>query len=79
MDLVALDGSTLVFVEVKARSHDSFVDPALGVDYRKRLRIRRLAGAYIAWRRPHKESCRFDVVSVVLGPPVKVRHIIDAF
>jgi putative endonuclease len=79
LDLVALDGSTLVFVEVKARSHDSFVDPALGVDHRKRLRIRRLAGAYLAFRLPDKESCRFDVVSVVLGPPLKVRHIIDAF
>lgn len=79
LDLVALDGSTLVFVEVKARSHDSFVDPALGVDHRKRVRIRRLAAAYLALEHPQFESCRFDVVSVVNGPPLKVDHIVDAF
>jgi putative endonuclease len=79
LDLVAFDGSTLVFVEVKARSQDSFVDPALGVDHRKRVRVRRLAGAYLAFERPDFQSCRFDVVSVVIGPPFKIAHIIDAF
>jgi putative endonuclease len=79
LDLVAMDGSTLVFVEVKARSHDHFVDPALGVDQRKRARIRRLAEAYLALKRPNFQSCRFDVVSVVLGPPFKVGHFVDAF
>jgi putative endonuclease len=79
LDLVALDGSTLVFVEVKARSHDSFVDPALGVDHRKRVKVRRVAGAYLALKRPEFKSCRFDVVSVVTGPPLKLGHIIDAF
>lgn len=79
IDLVARDGSSLVFVEVKCRTKDSPYDPALAVDRRKQLRLRRLARAYIASEGQSFDDCRFDVVSVVAGPPVRCRHIPDAF
>lgn len=79
LDLVAMDGSTLVFVEVKCRSTDRLYDPALAVDYRKQQRIRRLAGAYLAVENPDYEDCRFDVVSVVAREPVRATHLADAF
>lgn len=80
LDIVAADGSILVFVEVKARRTGDFVDPAEGVDYRKQVRLRRLADAYLAIERPRFSSCRFDVVSVVADSPRPlVHHLVDAF
>jgi len=80
LDLVAMDGRTLVFVEVKARQRADFIDPALGVDYRKQVKLRRLATAFLAQMAPSFEGCRFDVVSVVAGEqPMRINHIIDAF
>ncbi|MEX0790202.1 MAG: YraN family protein, partial [Actinomycetota bacterium] len=75
LDLVALDGTTLVFVEVKCRTRDYLYDPALAVDMRKQLRVRRLAEAYIAMERPNYQNCRFDVVSVVAANPVRLTHL----
>jgi putative endonuclease len=71
LDIVALDGRTLVFVEVKAaRSGTSFGPerPILAIGHRKQLRIRRLAAAYMAERRslPRYEEIRFDAVGVTL-------------
>jgi putative endonuclease len=79
LDLVAMDGSTLVFVEVKCRSCDRLYDPALAVDARKQTRVRRVAEAYMAMERPHFADCRFDVVSVVAGNPVTLTHLVAAF
>lgn len=80
IDLIAMEGSTLVFVEVKARRVDDFVDPALGVDWEKQKRLRRLAAAYLAFETPPHGGCRFDVISVISGrDPIRVRHIPNAF
>lgn len=79
LDLVARDGTTLIFVEVKARNTDAFVSPALGVDHKKQLRLRRLAEAFIAVERPSFETCRFDVISVVTGARPRIDHLVDAF
>lgn len=79
LDLVALDGTTLVFVEVKARQLADFVEPAQAVDRTKQRKIRRLAEAYLAFEHPQHEACRFDVVSVVAGAPVRIRHLTNAF
>ena len=69
IDLIALEGDVLAFVEVKAgRSHSSAGPerPVLAVDRRKQLRLRRLARAWLAERRslPGFGALRFDVVGV---------------
>jgi len=80
LDLIAMDGPTLVFIEVKARQRADFIDPALAVDYRKQIKLRRLASAFLAQRAPVFDGCRFDVVSVVAGEhPVRINHIVNAF
>jgi putative endonuclease len=87
LDIVALDGRTLVFVEVKAgRAGSSFGPerPVLGVDRRKQLRVRRLATAWMGERRgiPHYDEIRFDAVGVTLdraGRAIDVEHIPGAF
>jgi putative endonuclease len=68
VDIVARDGQTVVFVEVKARGSAAFGNAAEAVTVDKRRRLARLALHYLA-RHGHPElPCRFDVVSVGDGP-----------
>jgi putative endonuclease len=64
LDIVARDGPTLVFVEVKARDGRDFGDAAEAVTWRKRQRIVAAARHYMMTHRLHECPCRFDVVSV---------------
>ncbi len=87
LDIVALDGRTLVFVEVKAARRGTSYGPerpVLSVDFRKQRRIRRLATAWMAARRdlPGYDEIRFDAVGVLLDARddvVEVDHIRNAF
>jgi putative endonuclease len=81
IDLIAWDGDTLVFVEVKARSSLACGRPAEAVDGRKRGRIARAASLYMARRGDGEAPCRFDVVEVLEEPgsPARVRLIRNAF
>ena len=69
IDLIAWDGRTLCFIEVKTRSKLDFAPPAVAVDRDKKGHIRSVARRYLHHvdpnRRPH---CRFDIVSVILPP-----------
>jgi len=87
LDLVALDGRTLVFVEVKAgREGLAFGPerPVHSVGPRKQRQVRRLAAAWISEHRdgPRYKEIRFDAVGVTYdraGRAVDVEHIENAF
>ena len=86
LDIVALDGSTLVFVEVKAGRAAAALGPerpAHAVGRRKQIKLRRLAREWIAERRGPSgvAGYRFDVVGVSFGPDglADVDHIRSAF
>jgi putative endonuclease len=64
IDIVAWDGPTLVFVEVKARRDTAFGRPAEAVTFHKRRRLMRLAGEYVLRYRLEGRPCRFDVVAI---------------
>ena len=51
IDLVADEGGTLVFVEVKVRRNDRFGGPAAAITSAKQARIARLAQQYMVSRR----------------------------
>lgn len=72
IDIIARDGDTLVFIEVKAREDHDFGDAAESVTMRKRQTIVRLAKHYALTARWIDRPCRFDVVTVHLdsGRPV---------
>jgi putative endonuclease len=72
LDIIARDGATLVFVEVKARESHAFGEAAEAVTALKRGRIARLAVDYMMRHRLAGCPCRFDVVSIHLdaGEPV---------
>ena len=75
LDIVAQDGPTLVFVEVKAREGREFGDGAEAVTRRKRRRVVVAAMDYLVRNRIGGRPCRFDVVSIQLSegePQVEV-------
>jgi putative endonuclease len=66
IDLVARDGSTLVFCEVKTRTGSSHGTPAEAVVGRKATRLRRLAAHWLEVHDVEPPAVRIDVVSVVV-------------
>jgi len=67
IDLVAYDGDTLCFIEVKSRSSDWFAPPQANVDLRKRRQITRAARTYRRMLGLEDQPFRYDVVTVVLA------------
>lgn len=65
IDLIAYDGDTLCFVEVKTRASDSFAPPQVNVDLRKRRQISRAARAYRRMLGIEDPRYRYDVVTVI--------------
>ena len=65
IDIIALDGETLCFVEVKTRRDLEFAGPLTSVDTRKQRLITRTARAYRRIFGIHEMIHRFDVVTVV--------------
>lgn len=81
LDIIAAEGATLVVVEVKTRSTDTFGDAAEAVTPVKLARMRKLTRMWLAAQERYWASIRFDVISVRLdgaaplhGEPVAVRH-----
>ncbi|MDR3037919.1 MAG: YraN family protein [Candidatus Adiutrix sp.] len=80
LDLVALDGETVVVVEVKSRSRAGRA-PAEAVGYRKQLKLTQAAALFLKLNHWEDRPARFDVVEVVAPPgaaPV-INHIRAAF
>jgi putative endonuclease len=81
LDLVAFDGQTLVFCEVKARRRGPVgVQPLDAVRPRKRAQVRRMAGRWLSERRdhPYASRLRFDAIGVTFdlaGRLVSLEHL----
>lgn len=71
IDIVAYDGATLCFVEVKTRASAEFAAPQANVDLRKRRQIARAARGYRRMLGLTTAAYRYDVVTVVLPSPGK--------
>jgi putative endonuclease len=83
IDLIALDGDTMVFVEVKTRRGRG--DPWDALHDAKRVQVRRMAIAYLAdgpADRPRTSLLRFDAIGVVVdarGRLTRLDHLLGAF
>ena len=84
IDLIAADGATVVFVEVKTRQNVDFASPESAVDFHKQERIRAAGQHYLKRFRRHEESppYRFDIVAIDCShknqKPI-IKHIRNAF
>lgn len=81
VDLIALDGDTLVFVEVKTLQQEAGIDPVEQVHAGKQAHIRRVARFYISAKQAEDMPARFDVLAVTMGADGEphIEHIEDAF
>ncbi len=82
LDLVAVDGRIVVFVEVKTRRFTATGTPAEAIDARKERHMTRAAMAFIKRHSLEGYSCRFDVVAVTWpqeNAKPQIEHIMNAF
>ncbi len=80
IDLVALDGATLVFVEVRSRRGTAMGTPLESVDGRKQAQVTRVARHFLAARGWADRTARFDVIGVRFDrEPPDVEHVQNAF
>ena len=76
IDLVLLEGETIVFVEVRLRTNPRFGSPGESIHGRKRSRLLAAARQYLA-RHP-RAVCRFDAVLLRRLDPPAIEWIRDA-
>jgi putative endonuclease len=82
LDIVAMDGDCLVFVEVKARFTKAYGDGLESITYKKRQHLGRVALTYLMRHGIRDYSCRFDVIALELGrrgEVLRCTHITGAF
>ena len=75
IDIIARDGDTLVFVEVKTRSSNGFGYGREAVDFKKQNKIRMTATVYLKYKRLLDSKVRFDVIEI----NQKLEHYKNAF
>jgi len=80
IDIIAFRDGVLVFCEVKSSRYAGESHPELRVDWKKQIKLSRIARAFISETQFSFESCRFDVIAVktVRGREV-IEHIENAF
>ncbi len=82
LDLIALDGDTVVFVEVKTRRGVTHGQPVDAVDRNKQRRMTRAALVFLKQQRWMDRRSRFDIVTVVwaaVPSPPQITHYRHAF
>jgi putative endonuclease len=86
IDIIATDGETICFIEVKTRASLDKGHPAEAVTRRKQQEIVRAASGYLAGLDGELPACRFDVIAILanrmeghLIMAYELEHIKDAF
>ena len=81
IDIIAKEGDTLVFCEVKMRKTDEYGDPEYAITPRKQQQIRKIARAYLYEHEIKEQECRFDVVAIRMygRKTPEINHIRNAF
>ena len=80
IDIIAKDGNTIVFIEVKTRTSYAFGYPFESVTTKKKQKLKNLALLYLK-KHGHQSAARFDVISISSDNDMKmdIEHIKDAF
>lgn len=80
IDIIAMDGDDIVFVEVKTRSTNAVMAPQQAVDTRKMRSIAMAASNYVR-RHAITNPVRYDVIAIVGTPETgaRIEHLVNAF
>ena len=76
IDLIAREGATLVFVEVRSRASGRFGGAIESITAAKRRRIVAAARHFLS-KLTREPPCRFDVVTLEAGEPAWLRGAFD--
>ncbi len=80
IDIIAMDGDKLIFVEVKTRTSDKFGVPEDSVTIKKRKQLRKIAEAFLQTNEIEFSECRFDVIGIIMKKgKLEINHIENAF
>jgi putative endonuclease len=80
MDIIASEGGSVVFVEVKSRRSDHYGDPQNAVGVRKQKKLSLISLLYLNERNIPASNARFDVIAISMqAENVQVELIKDAF
>ncbi|MCX5845359.1 MAG: YraN family protein [Deltaproteobacteria bacterium] len=77
IDIVAKDGDTVVFVEVKSRKSEKFGDPQGAVGREKQKKISRISLKYLEEKHLYPCDARFDVVAIKMLPAGSIVELIQ--
>lgn len=77
IDIVAREGTLLVFVEVRTRTGTRFGKAVESINAAKKARLSRLARYYLTRELGREVPCRFDLVAIDIGgqSPPRINHI----
>lgn len=80
IDIIACEGKTLVFIEVKARSSSQFGHPLEAVNPKKLNTIFKLAEIYMNKHQGAKyQDFRIDVIGILMKNPLEISHIKNVY
>lgn len=80
IDIIAIEGKTLVFIEVKTKTNSKFGNPVMAVDLRKQRQLSKTAIMYLTQKRLNDCPARFDVVGIsITEDKTEVELVRNAF
>jgi len=79
IDIIAKDGNTLVFCEVKARSTQAFGHPLEAITHAKIQKMQKAISFYLMQKNPKTKNYRIDAISIVFSPKLEILHIENIF
>lgn len=81
VDIIAKDGDTLIFIEVKTRSSLLFGQPFEAVTKKKQTQLNRIALDYMTRNKINNQAARFDVISILIeqNKKPKIEHLQNCF
>ncbi|MDT3695936.1 MAG: YraN family protein [Ignavibacterium sp.] len=81
IDIIAMDGETLVFIEVKTRKTLEYGEPEYAITKKKIQQIKKVAELYLFDNEIEEADCRFDVIAIILGSEnnPQITHYENAF
>lgn len=80
IDIIAVEGKILAFIEVKTRTNSKFGNPVMAVNFRKKRQISKTALAYVTQNKIADHPARFDVIGIsIVEKKIEVELIRNAF
>lgn len=75
IDIIAEQKDTIIFIEVKTRTSLNFGYPLESINNKKLEQLKKTALLFLSQNKKHYDNIRFDAVSILLKPEIKIYHL----